>query len=1095
MGPIETNPVAASIAAVLPREGELPIGTAFLAHESGLVVTCAHVLEQAGISPGGAVRLSMQGQIVKAHLIESYWRRRGDIAFASLTSMPPDARPAQLGRSAGSRHHRFVTYGFPIGKRGISGYGWIGDRRIDLEQIQLYYSSEVTSGFSGAPLFDEQTRRVIGMIVAITDPIDGRLSTTSFAIPSESLCDVARELMPSRDCPYRDLMYFTEADSHLWHGREQLVDRACELLRGRPPCIAVFGPSGSGKSSFLRAGMVPLFRELARERGEAWTVVVGRPADMLFENSSELRDAIASDATLVLVIDQLEDVFNGFTDEQRAEFLRQLIVHAQRPRTWLVLGMRDDFYGQFARAAPRLLELALPALLQIPMELTLQGVRDIVRKPAEAVGLSFDPPELDETIARAAVRCRPGQPGQPGHEPNTALVTVLPLLEVALTRIWNLAEDGVMRAPGFTAEKLTEALTERAHGAYHGLRPDQRQLADLVLFALIDPVRSGTLGKGARVSLEQLRREITNVGSLTSVLEIFTNARIVVALREPGTEQEVIELIHDALITDWSHYRELRKRSEELITLRDDVEQAADRWNRAGKHRHRQYLLSEHELAKIARWRARGAIVSLEPGVGELVRASVKAQRIRWAVYAAVFAVLVAASVVAGIQARRAGLERDQAQQQRDRAQAQTLRAEGLRLVAEAQLQADPTRALALLRVAARPGMDPDVQAAACNAGLLTRPPAIEIPSFDSFVQIQFSADGAWVVVLGNQGVHAVSVKGEEEEWVERNSSAAGKRVVFGRHQSLAVTFVQSESWAVRVSDANSDAEIASFPGRSSGRTIGLQPGESLFVSPDRTRRLERTADGTIRLMDQQGDTPLQVIGRASPHEWVGAAFSLDNTQFILTGAPGGVWIAKRDRMCFADLGDIATAAFSPDGTALLTLHGKTAKLWRTHDLHCYDSLRPYGHSPIVEFTHPDRIDINSYAFSPDGSKIVTRDYHGTLRVWDTHITARLQDLHAPMPEREGIPGVWCLNRSPPQWFPSNTLDTQVEALGALTNLRVCRDSYKVVRIHPAPPADSYWASPEACPEWKGVTAEIRRYYPPMIHARPEVTDAGTPAP
>jgi Trypsin-like peptidase domain/WD domain, G-beta repeat len=1071
MTPIETNPVAVSIAAVLPREGDLPIGTAFLVHESGLVVTCAHVLEQAGISPGGVVRLSMRGQIVKAHVINSYWRRSEDIAFASLTSMPPDARPVQLGGSASSRHHRFVTYGFPVGKRGISGYGSIGDRRIDPEQIQLYHSSEVTSGFSGAPLFDEQTRRVIGMIVAITVPIDGRLSTTSFAIPSESLWDIACELKPSRDCPYRDLMYFTEADSHLWHGREQLVAQARKLLKKRPPCIAVFGPSGSGKSSFLRAGMVPLFRELARERGEAWTVVVSRPADRPFESNQELRDAIASDATLVLVIDQLEDIFVGFTDEQRAELLRQILVHAQRPKTWLVFGMRDDFYGQLARAMPQLLELMLPALLQLPMELTLQCLQDIVRKPAETVGLSFDPPDLYETIARAAVQCRPGQPAQRGHQPDTALVTVLPLLEVALTRIWNLTEDSVMRAPGFTAEKLTEALTERAHVAYRGFTSEQRQIADLMLFALIDPVRSGTLGKGARVSLEQLRRETTNVVTLTSVVEIFISARIIVALREPGTEQEVIELIHDTLITDWSDYQKLRKRFEELITLRDDVEQAADRWDRAGRHLRSEYLLSEHELEKMEGWRAQAKIVSLKPNVHELMRASVTARRIRWAVYAAIVAVLVAASVGAGIQARRAGLERDQAQ-------AQTLRAEGLRLVTEAQVQRDPTRALALLRVAARPGMAPDVQAAACAAGLLTRPPVIESPWIfpgNPVYEVRFSADSAWIFAREDQRVQLMPVVDDKDGgWTYANYSDVGKRIVLGGSFAMILPPLGE---TVRVSDADSDAEIASFP-ESAVRPQYLASSSKSLVSPDRTRRLELTADEkNLRLMDQQRDKLLTAIPLSSG---VSAAFSPDSKLFALgsAGSNNGVRDAQFGNPCSSGV-DGTTVAFSPDGALFLAIWGATATLWKTTDFHCDNNKSSFNRpNPIAVFAHPSNISIHAFAFSPDSSKLVTWAYDERLRIWDTHITARLRALRAPIPVRKGLPGVLCRSadsRDPPRWFPGNTLDVQVKALGALTNLRVCPDSYAVVRVRPAPSADSYWAPPEACPERKGVIDSIGR--------------------
>src|SRR6266700_4510228 len=165
-------------------------------------------------------------------VIDRWWRpmETEDIAILQvLGDWPQGVQSFPLGEAAGTRGHTIHTFGFPqVGEvEGILGTGEVlglGAKTKAGQPLLQIRSSEITAGFSGAPLWDELRQRVIGMVVIVAKPdASGKLSETAFATPTETLRMVCPLLRISEVCPYRGLQAFTENDTTFFFGRETFV--------------------------------------------------------------------------------------------------------------------------------------------------------------------------------------------------------------------------------------------------------------------------------------------------------------------------------------------------------------------------------------------------------------------------------------------------------------------------------------------------------------------------------------------------------------------------------------------------------------------------------------------------------------------------------------------------------------------------------------------------------------------------------------------------------------------------------------------------------------------------------------------------------
>ena len=446
--------LTAGIVRVLRPSGTTA-GTGFVVTDDGLIATCAHVVEAAGAGPSDTVRVVFHAtsEEREARVEPDWWHGPDaeDVAILRLDGpLPERVMLLLLGSSGGVEGHTLTTFGFPDPKpvEGMAGkcevVGRTTERGFPVLQLR---SSEVTPGFSGAPVLDTVTRRVVGMVTAITAPDRyGRLAETAFITPTETLRAVCPVLEISEVRPYQGLAAFSEANAEFFFGRQRVVERLVESLQREPRFLAVLGPSGCGKSSLVQAGLIPQLRQGVVPGSDRWGVLVACPADQPFHQLEAQGLTVASEGLagavqawledypkhkrLVLVLDQFEELLVTYSEELRRDFVAQLteLLEASLSVT-VVLVMRDDFYSRFAREARALLPWLERGLVNVPLTLERDELRAIVEEPARAVGLAFEP-GLVEAILEDALEAAPE------GERRAGCSTVLPLLEFALTQLW-----------------------------------------------------------------------------------------------------------------------------------------------------------------------------------------------------------------------------------------------------------------------------------------------------------------------------------------------------------------------------------------------------------------------------------------------------------------------------------------------------------------------------------------------------------------------------------------------------------------------------------------------------------------------------------
>ncbi len=409
-------------------------------------------------------------------------------------------------------------------------------------------------------------------------------------------------------CPYRGLEVFEEEHADFFVGRDADIQRLLEKLKdGR--FLAVLGASGSGKSSLVRAGVIPALRR----RGER--IVVLRPgahplealtAQLVRAGGGAMHgtlDSLAADsrtlhlaATLALadapagcrvfvVVDQFEEVFSLCRDDvERRAFFANLLYAATVPggETGVVLTMRADFYTRCGAYDELAQQMSAAQYLVGP--LGPEGLRQVIEQPARRAGVAFEP-GLIATILDDVAR-------EPG---------ALPLLEHALLEVWRRRSGGLMTLAGYQASGgVHGAIAKRADEVLASLRPDGRELARQTFLRLTQP------GEGTEDT--RRRAQLTEFGGI-EVIGRLVDARLLTTSRDDAGGEEVVEVAHEALIRSWPRLRAWIDQDRAGLRVQRRLTEAAYEWERLG--REQDQLLRGARLAEAREWQDRNPTVSL----------------------------------------------------------------------------------------------------------------------------------------------------------------------------------------------------------------------------------------------------------------------------------------------------------------------------------------------------------------------------------------------------------------------------------------------------------------------------------------------------
>lgn len=336
---------------------------------------------------------------------------------------------------------------------------------------------------------------------------------------------------PPADPPYLGLARYEAADAGRYFGRGELVDEILARLRDRR-FVAVFGPSGSGKSSLLRAGVGPALGPGA---------VVTTPG---------VRTALPDADTLI--VDQFEEIFTLYEDAvERREFIDALLAHPAR----VIIAVRADFYGRCAEHPG--LTAALRDASVLVGAMRGEDLREAIVKPATGAGLMVEPALVARVIQEA------------GTEPGA-----LPLVSHALLETWKRRRGKVLTVAGYEAAGgVHGAIAETAEGVYQELSPEEQQATRRFLLRLVNVTETGS-EQGTRRPAR--RTECDRVFG-RELVERLAAARLV------AVDEDTVEIAHEALIWTWPRLRDWLSADREALRRHRRLAAAAAEWEAMGR--------------------------------------------------------------------------------------------------------------------------------------------------------------------------------------------------------------------------------------------------------------------------------------------------------------------------------------------------------------------------------------------------------------------------------------------------------------------------------------------------------------------------------
>jgi WD40 repeat protein len=824
-------------------------------------------------------------------------------------------------------------------------------------------------------------------------------------------------------CPYQGLAAFGQADTALFFGRDRvttaLLARLEEALRagGMVPLV---GASGSGKSSLLRAGLVPALVRgtLPAEGSTGWPVVLMVPGtDPVAELASQIpsltsvlnaamdtperhrdfADRVRSacvahaercggpDARLTLIVDQFEETFTQCVDRERRRIFVEALHAVCTPSHSgdlapgaVLLGLRADFYGRCLQY-PELAE-SLQDRQMVLGPMTTPELRDVIVGPAKAAGLQ---PEAG--LVELLLRDLRGGAGGSAHE-----VGALPLLSHALLATWQRRQAGKLTVSGYRAAGgIHGAVAATAERAWAELRPDEHAATRRLLLRLvrIDEDAQDTRRRAPR---EELMRHVTDGVTPDHAIDVLARHRLITL--DAGS----VEITHEAVLSAWPRLRRWIDQDRAANLARQRLEEDAAVWERQSREPSLLY-----RGARLENMRHRADPVDLTAVARDFLATSARhRRRTVWFRRAAVTTVVIFA-VIAAILASVAVQQRDDAIFRQVLAEADRLHATDQSLSAQLNLVAHGMRP-----------DDVDVYARLISTG--NTPLATPLVGHQGSVYLtSFSPDGRILATASYD--HTVRL------WDVRDRT---RPVPIGKpltgHTSWVSTAVFSpdggvlatagDDHTIRLWDVRDPADPAPI-----GKPFGGDNGTIYLMafSPDGHTLATANEDHTARLWNVRDTQPLgePLRGHNAPVRTV--AFSPDGHILATAGNDETIrlWnVTAEPRV--AALGapltghnaTVHSVAFSPDGRTLATAgNDKTIRLWNVTN----PAQTASRGLPLIGHTGP----VWSVKFSPDGRMLATGSEDSTARLWNVTEPNNATPLGQPL--TAGTSTVFAVDFSP----------------------------------------------------------------------------------
>lgn len=395
--------------------------------------------------------------------------------------------------------------------------------------------------------------------------------------------------------PYKGLQAFQENDASNFFGRQKTINQLLDRLReddSNARFLTVIGPSGIGKSSVVRAGVIPSLRQGALPGSDQWFIADLIPSDqplarlesalLSVARSSDdrimqsltddenglhhvLNRILQNDEQLLLVVDQFEELFTLADDQQARRFMSLIVdaIRADNSRLRFIATLRADFYdrplayAEFGELVRDRTEIVLP--------MSKQELHDAIVLPAENVGL-----ELEDGLSEAIIADLKEQPG------------ALPLLQYALSETFSRREGNKLTLNSYRESGgVLGALTRRADELFLPLNGERKQAVRQVFLRLV------ALGEGTEDTRKRVyRSELQSLGDtelMENVIELYGRYRLLSFDHDSSTRVPTVEIAHEALIRTWERLRQWLDSSRDALRVQRQLAQATRDWMNSNK--------------------------------------------------------------------------------------------------------------------------------------------------------------------------------------------------------------------------------------------------------------------------------------------------------------------------------------------------------------------------------------------------------------------------------------------------------------------------------------------------------------------------------
>lgn len=836
--------------------------------------------------------------------------------------------------------------------------------------------------------------------------------------------------------PYKGLRAFQVTDEQDFFGREETVQRLVRRLGETQTWsrfLAVIGPSGSGKSSLVRAGLIPALWRGDLPGSQRWFVAEMLPGTDPLEklevalirvasrHAVKLNEQLKRDERgllrvidlilpeqpreLVLIIDQFEEVFTLVTDEAaRLHFLKLLIAAVKDPhsRVRIIITLRADFYDRPLRYV-EFGEL-LRSRMETILPLSPHGLERATTGPAERVGVTFEAGLVTQIVAEMNYQAG-----------------ALPLLQFALTELFERRNGRLLTHQAYQEMgRAIGALARRADELYIALPATGQDIARQIFLRLL------TLGEGTedtrrRVSRSELLSLSTDTDLIEEILDTFASFRLLTLDHDPISRTPTVEWAHEAILQEWTRLRGWISEARSEIRIQRQLTALAAEWHHTNQDP--SFLLRGARLEQYEKWMHERQLALtgteqayLEAGLAERSRAvsvdrerqvhiATLERRSRNVLLSLVVVLLIATSGALALTAFAFG-ERSNAQNNARLATSRVLAA-----AAVTNLSSDTQRSLLLAVRAVRETYNHDgtwtleAEEALHRAAGMTRAQRSLLGHEGAVTDVAFSPDGTRVATASVDGTAIIwdVAKGSEVFTLRQleGQAALAETVELPDVVNLDVYSVSYNSEGTLLVTSSGDGSAVvwdALTGQS--RFILRPPSPTLPVikaifSPDGTQIALLATD--VHLGGSQWEIVVwtlkarEIIFSYAPSAtlrggifgdtWGDIAFSPDGQRLALTTSEDvELWDLASTRKLLTLIGNttfVSALTFSPDGTRLASVgDDNVVRVW------ALPMSLDFGLATTLEvLTLEGRHEV---VYSPDGSRLAAASESGVVNVWDS---------------------------------------------------------------------------------------------------------------